>query len=381
MTALALPRCRVCRAPLPKLPLLHYKNMPAAAQNFPDSAAVATDQGADLRLHACEYCGLVQIAAPPVPYYREVIRAVAYSSEMEAFRRDQFANWIARYDLRDKRLLEVGCGRGEYLRLLQAAGVQAHGVEYAKAAVAACRQAGLSVSRAYIGKSSGRLRQPRFDAFASFNFIEHWPDPVASLRGIRNNLENHAIGLVEAPNFDMMLGRGLYSEFIGDHLSYFTAETLAYTLQTAGFEILDCQSVWRDYILSVTVRKRATVDLSPIHARRDQIKRALTAFLDRFPPQSVAVWGAGHQALAVIALSGIAGRLRYVVDSAPFKQGKYTPATHLPVVPPATLASDPVKAIIVMAASYSDEVARIIRAQYPPELTVVILRENDLENH
>ncbi|MDR1351334.1 MAG: methyltransferase domain-containing protein [Zoogloeaceae bacterium] len=355
--------------------------MPVFAQNFPASAEVAADRGADLRLHACAFCGLAQLPGPPVPYYREVIRATAYSPEMEAFRRDQFADWIARYDLRGKRLLEIGCGRGEYLHLLQTAGVQAHGIEYSAVSVAACRHAGLSASRAYIGRNCQRLRLPRFDAFASFNFIEHWPDPVASLRGIRNNLEDHAIGLIEAPNFDMILRQGLYSEFISDHLSYFTADTLCYTLQTAGFEILERRSVWHDYILSATVRKRSTVDLSLIHARRDQIECALTAFLECFPPRSVAVWGAGHQALAVIALSGIAGRLRYVVDSAPFKQGKCTPATHLPIVPPATLKSDPVQAVIVMAASYSDEVARIIREQYNPELKVVILRDDRLENH
>ncbi|GHT95169.1 SAM-dependent methyltransferase [Betaproteobacteria bacterium] len=354
--------------------------MPVAAQNFPTPAEINSDHGADLRLHACTYCGLVQIPGTPVPYYREVIRAAAYSPEMEAFRREQFADWIKQHHLRGKRLLEIGCGRGEYLHLLQAAGVETHGIEYSPLSVAACRQAGLSVSRAYLGKSSQRLRQARFDAFASFNFIEHWPDPVASLRGIRNNLEDHAIGLIEAPNFDMILRQGLYSEFISDHLAYFTADTLRYTLQTAGFEILDCRSIWHDYILSATVRKRPAVDLSLIHTRHEQIECALNAFLDRFPPQSVAVWGAGHQALAVIALAGIARRLRYVVDSAAFKQGKCTPATHLPIVPPSTLKSDPVQAVIVMAAGYSDEVVRIILDQYKHlALQVAVLRDNKLE--
>ena len=76
---------------------------------------------------------------------------------------------------------------------------------------------------------------------------------------------------------------------------------------------------------------------------------------------------------------GITPSIRYVVDSAPFKQGKFTPATHLPVVPPATLNTDPVEAVIVMAASYSDEVAGIIARDFGGRLKVAILRENGLE--
>ena len=80
-----------------------------------------------------------------------------------------------------------------------------------------------------------------------------------------------------------------------------------------------------------------------------------------------------------LRLAGIAGRIRYVVDSAPFKQGKFTPATHLPIVAPDHLKRDPVNAIIVMAAAYSDEVAGIIREKHGPELELAILRDTGLE--
>ena len=52
----------------------------------------------------------------------------------------------------------------------------------------------------------------------------------------------------------------------------------------------------------------------------------------------VAVWGASHQALTLLALAR-ATNVAYVVDSAPFKQGRLTPATHLRVVAPAHLAA------------------------------------------
>jgi hypothetical protein len=67
------------------------------------------------------------------------------------------------------------------------------------------------------------------------------------------------------------------------------------------------------------------------------------------------------------------------VDSAVFKQGKYTPATHIPIVSPETLNSDPVDAVIVMAASYSDEVAMILRRHFSKQMHIAILRDYGLE--
>ena len=93
------------------------------------------------------------------------------------------------------------------------------------------------------------------------------------------------------------------------------------------------------------------------------------------------LWFIGAAALvAALALGDLGGAIRYVVDSAPFKQNRFTPATHLPIVPPARLADDPPAAIIVMAASYSDEVVRLIREHHRLNLPVAILRPHGLEH-
>lgn len=372
-------RCRACTAPLGAVPVLAYRNMPGAAQNFPDAAGLATDHGSDLDLYECGECGLIQLASAPVPYYREVIRAAAFSTEMRVFREKQLAEWVDRYNLGGQRILEIGCGKGEYLSLLAAAGVRATGLEYARSAVTHCQRHGLDVLRGFLGRTNQQLPGGPFAGFMSLNFMEHWPKPVDTLRAMRHNLVPGGIGLVEVPNFDMILKEGLYSEFISDHLSYFTRETFSFALQRAGFEVLEAKSVWYDYILSAVVRKRQPTELSSLKTQQDKINRTIRAFVDRFPPHSVAVWGAGHQALAALALGGLGQDIRYVVDSAPFKQGKFTPATHIPIVPPERLKDDPAQAIIIMAAGYSDEVAKLIRTQHQQTIPVAILRADGLE--
>jgi len=371
--------CRVCRSVCFNEVLLTYNNMPSSAQGFPEFKDLKNDIGSSLSVLECSSCGLIQLNNPPVSYYKEVIRAVAFSEEMCEFREVQFKAWINKNGLLNKSVLEIGCGKGEYLSILNKSGVFAHGVEFSEQSVMACRELGLSVTQGYFGDYDFILPYPKYAGFTCLNFMEHWPDPNKALAHLKECLVDGGIGLIEVPNFDMILKKGLFSEFISDHLLYFTQETLIYMMQHNGFEVLECSSVWHDYIISIVVRKRVKTDLKFFDEYRLRVESELNSFIDKFSSGRVAIWGAGHQALAVISLAGISMKIKYVIDSALFKQGKYTPASHVPIVAPEELNLDPVDAVIIMAASYSDEVARIVREKYSSRIQVAILRDHGLE--
>lgn len=371
--------CRVCGHSFIDRPLLRYESMPAAAQFLPDIESLESDNGVDLDVYQCSGCGLVQLSNAPVPYYKEVIRAAAFSKEMKDFRMAQFNSFIQRFSLKGKKVIEIGCGCGEFLSIMQQLDVEAYGLEHSEESATRCVKNGLKVSRGFIESSNYRLDHAPFEAFLILNFLEHLPEPNSTLRGIYNNLTDDAAGLVEVPNFDMIVRKKLFSEFTSDHLLYFTKETLNTTLRLNGFDIIDCNEEWHDYIISAIVKKRKKLDISHFYEHQAHLKNEIEEYISRFRDKKIAIWGAGHQALAVIALTGIADRIKYVVDSATFKQGKYTPATHVRIVSPDVLESDPVDAIIVMAASYSDEVARIIRHRFNRNINVSILRVCGLE--
>lgn len=389
-------KCRVCGCGFFEEPLLRYENMPKAAQYLPGKADLKNDKGITLEVCQCSGCGLIQLSNDSVPYYKEVIRSAGFSGEMKDFRTKQFSNLIEKYSLKGKKVVEIGCGQGEYLSLIQQHGVEAYGLEYSEVSVAQCVKQGLRVCRGFIESGDYRLKDAPFDAFFILNFLEHLPDPGSILGGIYNNLTANAVGVIEVPNFDMILQKKLFSEFIGDHLFYFTKETLNTTLGLNGFEIIDCNAVWHDYVISAVVKpiraklpkvkpnsngieKREKLDISHFYGYQAQLKKEIEEYILRFEDKKAAIWGAGHQALAIISLMNLADKIKYVVDSAPFKQAKFTPATHVPIVSPAALDSDPVGAVIVAAGSYSDEVARIIRNKYGRNINIAILRDFGLE--
>lgn len=372
-------RCRVCGYKFFPKPLLGYKNMPKSAQFLPDRKSLKEDKEITLKIFQCSGCGLVQLNNPPVPYYKEVIRAAGLSEEMRNFRKKQFADFVEKFSLKGKKVIEIGCGKGEYLSIIQQSKAKAYGLEYSKESVTHCLKNGLKVSKGFIENSNFKIKNAPFDAFFILSFLEHLPDPNSTLRGIYNNLTDDAVGLVEVPNFDMILRKKLFSEFVADHLFYFTKDTLNTTLEINGFEIINCNEVWHDYIISAVVKKRKILDLSHFSKHQAKIKHEIEEYICHFKDKKVAIWGAGHQALAIISLMNLGGKIKYVIDSAPFKQDKFTPARHIPIVSPETVKSDPVDAIIVIAGSYSDEVTRIIKKKYDKNINVAILRDFGLE--
>ena len=137
--------------------------------------------------------------------------------------------------------------------------------------------------------------------------------------------------------------------------------------------------MWYNYIISAVVRKRRVTGLNKLKQHQFKIRDEIREFVNLYDNKQVAIYGAGHQSLAVISLAEIGDKVKYVVDDATFKQDKYTPATHVPIVSKESLILDPPSAIIIMAASYSDEVAKKISKDDKITGNVVILRDFGLE--
>lgn len=372
-------RCRCCESEWPAEPVLKFDHMPKSAQRFPAENEIENERGVDIRVYQCPYCGLMQLEGEPVSYFREVIRAVGISPTMRQFREEQFGRFLQKYGLKGKRLLEPGAGTGEYMEVMQAAGGDTYGLEYASDSVHKASQRGLKIHRGFLEAEDSRVPGAPYDGFYIMNFLEHIPFPNRFLKAVFNNLSVDAAGLVEVPNVDMIIKENLFSEFISDHLMYFTEKTLCLLLEKNGFEVMECKPVWYNYIISAEVKKRSQLNASGFYTQKDRLTASMQAYLDEKAKEGkrVAAWGAGHQALTALALSGAEGKLCCVIDSAPFKQGLYTPATHIPVAAPQRLKQRDIEAVIIMAAGYSEEIAGILEREYP-WVEVVILETDGI---
>ena len=411
--------CIACGKILPEKSLFNLKNAPASAQDIPDVDEVKDDQGITLQLHQCSGCGLVQFDYEPVAYYRDVIRAGGGSSTMRELRTSQYRHLIETYHLEGKTFLEAGCGRGEFLKFLQEFPVEIYGMEHKADLVAAAQADGLRVWREFperedqkFGHSGEASMLPErgwsvpekpFDVFLSFNFLEHQPRPDVMLKAIWNNLAEDGMGLVTVPSLEYILEKESYYELIRDHIAYYTFDTLRALLNHCGFEVLEEEMINRD-TLSMIVRKTAMPEASAESAGDRKVVadcaradagiiaplmegheivtaevRALTGRLAR-EGKRLAMWGASHQGFTLASTSELGKHLAYIIDSAPFKQGRFAPASHVPIVPPDHYFEEPVDAVLIVAPGYTDEIAGIIKTRFGGKVEIMTLRTNRIEH-
>ena len=373
-------RCIACGAPLWETPLLTLDNMPASAQHMPDAQGVKQDRGLTLDLCQCMGCGLVQFDCEPVDYYRDVIRAGGFSKTMVDLRRYQYKHLIDSYHLEGKKFIEVGCGQGEFLKVLSEFPVEVHGIEHDPHLVELARAQGLDVTEGFTETEDTRFAGGLYDVFLSFNFLEHQPDPSTMLQAIYRNLEDDAMGLITVPSFEYIMDHNSYYELIRDHLAYYTFETLTPLLERNGFLVEECEVINRD-TLSVIVRKRPQMDTENLLECYVNLKREMESYMKYLDAwdKKVAVWGASHQGFTLASTTKLGERARYIIDSAPFKQGKFAPASHLPIVGPDHFHEHPVDAIIITAPGYTDEIAASIRRKFGTSVEIRAMRSNHLE--
>ena len=373
-------RCIACGAPLWETPLLTLDNMPASAQHMPDAQGVKEDRGLTLDLCQCMGCGLVQFDCEPVDYYRDVIRAGGFSKTMVELRRYQYKHLIDSYHLEGKKFIEVGCGQGEFLKVLSEFPVEVHGIEHDPHLVELARAQGLDVTEGFTETEDTRFAGGLYDVFLSFNFLEHQPDPSTMLQAIYRNLEDDAMGLITVPSFEYIMDHNSYYELIRDHLAYYTFETLTPLLERNGFQVEECEVINRD-TLSVIVKKRPQMDTENLLECYVNLKREMETYMKYLDAwdKKVAIWGASHQGFTLAATTKLGEKARYIIDSAHFKQGKFAPASHLPIVGPDHFHEHPVDAIIITAPGYTDEIAASIRQKFGTAVEIRAMRSNHLE--
>lgn len=356
-------RCRLCGDELDREPLIVYENMPESAQGMPYMNELSTDQAIDLKLYQCGRCGLIQFDCGPVEYYRDVIRSIGFSSTLPNIRRKEFGEFIKRFNLFGKKVVEIGAGQGEYLSILAECGVDAYGIENNENLVESAKEKGLKISKCYLEDKRTIIAEGPYDAFVCVNYLEHQPNPNDFLQGICSNIVEGGVGFITVPDFHYILNNNGFYEFIHDHLVNYTYETFRLILETNGFWVVDYW-VSNEDTLCAFVRKKEKVNVEGLIDNQICLKKAVYDFLNTRRYGKIAIWGASHQSFTIIQSLAIYDLISCIIDSADFKQGRYSPASHIPIIGPNEIVEWDIDSIIIIAPSYTSEITNIIISNY-----------------
>ncbi len=334
----------------------------------------------DLRLAFCSGCGFIGNTTfdPTRTAYSEPYEpSQHYSGTFNAFARQLARDLVERHGVQRRRVLEIGCGKGEFLELLcELGGNRGIGVDPAAepARIGARYRRRIEVLRE---EYSERHHAIEADVIVCRHTLEHIDQTLSFLAGVRRHVGERLGTLVvfEVPDVRRVLSEGAYWDLYYEHCSYFSEGSMARLMQRAGFEVLETSRVYDEqYVL---VLARPTVAGSSTGAAPDDLERlalevasfeeTCRARLDAWrlhlwrsaaASKRSVLWGAGSKCVAFLTAVEDAGRIERVVDINPHKQGKFIPGTGQRVIGPAELRDYRPDDVIVLNPIYAQEVAQ-----------------------
>jgi 2-polyprenyl-3-methyl-5-hydroxy-6-metoxy-1,4-benzoquinol methylase len=370
--------CLICGAG-PLETLISIPDVPTLCNRLCASEAEAADAPrGNISLGYCQDCGhVVNSAFDPaqVNYDGRFENTLTFSPRYREYAQLVADRVINRYALDGKRIVEIGCGNGDFLRLLCGAGNHGEGYDPSQ-----------PTSRWEVGRGSVEIIGRNFaaedargaDFVCCRHVLEHLPEPMDLLRRLRESLDvrDDAVVFFEVPNGLFTLDRLGIWDIIHEHVSYFMPSSLVRAFERAGFRVGSTESAFDDQYLWVEARVDGQMSSSDLPKRpSDTLYSAFsTRFADkvaqwrrrieesRSDGRQVVLWGAGAKGvmflnlLRVTAGSGI----DWVVDINPRKQGHFVPLMGQRIVGPDRLAQNPPDLLVVMNPEYEGEIRATI---------------------
>ncbi len=339
----------------------------------------------DLELAICGGCGFVQnVRYDPAPQgYSPACEETQHFSE--TFNR--FARWLAqdladRHVLRGKRVLEIGCGKGDFLLLLcEVGGCSGIGID---PGVRPERISGPAADRVTFIADFYDERHTRLEADVVLcrHTLEHIGPVREFMATVRRTIGDRTDVLVlfELPAVERVLKEGAFWDVYYEHASYFSLGSLARLFRRTGFDVISLTRAYDNQYLLLEARPAGgpTVselaeedDLAWLLATAEGFRRSAAEArarwrgeLDRARARGerVALWGAGSKAVSFLTTLGVSDEVATVVDVNPHKHGWYLPGTGLRCEAPKTLRALRPEVVIAMNPVYLDEIGRDLAA-------------------
>ena len=267
--------CPVC-ASTDQLPIFAVDDVPVQSSLLrPDrDSALAVPKGR-LDLVLCRSCGLAFNRAFDercVLYDSNYEDAQGYSPHFRAFVDDLARALVDRHDLTGKTVVEIGCGKGEFLVALKRAGVgRAIGFDPAYRPDPEHRSIpGLEIHPTLYGPGEATLCP---DLLCCRHTLEHTSQPRALLEVIRRNLEAspRAVLFFEVPDLERILVERAFWDVYYEHALYFSPQALQRLLTETGFQASKVSKVYGGEYLT---RSRQPSPPDPPRRRRARHRSA-----------------------------------------------------------------------------------------------------------
>jgi SAM-dependent methyltransferase len=316
-----------------------------------------------------------------VDYETDYENSQMFSPRFRKYAEDLSDRLIANYELHGKHIVEIGGGKGDFLRFICDRGDN-FGVSFGPSYKP---QPGDDIPanvRFVTDYYNEKYADEPADLIVCRHVLEHFWEPRNLIAAVRRAVGNRQDLVVyfEVPNGEQTLRKQAFWEIIYQHCSYFTRSSLARIFTDFGFVIRDMRESFGGQFLSIEVSAGAEPRINGASANgkkpvaSEQVGQFGAAFkattarwrdeLAKFGGNGkrVVAWGAGARAVAFLnAVDPGGGMISHVVDINPRKAHRFIPGSAQEIVPPNSLSELRPEAVVLMNGMYRDEVSSTIR--------------------
>lgn len=336
----------------------------------------------NLELTFCGTCGHIFNRAfeqELVDYNDLYENALDFSPRFQSYAESLALYLIERYDLRNKDIIDIGCGKGEFLKSLVRLGHN-RGVGFDPSYESVNGDEDIADQVTFIKEIYSQAHSSySADLICSRHVLEHIEKPrpfIAMVReAIGDNL-NTAL-YFEVPNALYTFRELGIWDFIYEHPSFFPSTSLAYLFETSGFENVEVTPRFGDQFLGLEAAPGADGTNSP-EFEKDvaQVASFVNDFSHRYQSkinlwrmrlgkinevsQKAVVWGAGSKGVTFLNLLKENAEIEFIVDINPRKQGMFVPGTGEAIISPEQLKRYKPDHIILMNSIYEEEIRKMV---------------------
>jgi SAM-dependent methyltransferase len=401
------PPCRFCAAPLSRT-VVDLGMSPLCETFLTADELNHVERFYPLHVRVCDECHLVQLEqyVSPDEIFTEYAYFSSYSDSWVAHAKAHAERMIGILDLDEtSTVVELASNDGYLLQHFVARGIPVVGVEPAANVAAVAVEKGIPTRVAFFGRDEATAMVAdsiRADLLCANNVLAHVPDINDFVAGIAIVLGPDGVATLEFPHLARLIAETQYDTIYHEHFSYLSLMAAHRIMGAHGLQIFDVEQLpshggsLRIHVghtdrFPETDRVRALTRLEQVHgfdtprpyevfgAAVEASKRALLTLLiaARESGEQVAAYGAPGKGNTLLNYCGIRSDLiSYAVDRNPYKHGRYTPGTHIPIFAPEHLAETKPDVIVILPWNLRKEIAAQLAytAEWGARLVVPIPR-------
>lgn len=382
--------CRYCRNPLTH-EFVDLVNSPPSNSYLRAEQLGEPETFFPLRVFVCERCFLVQIdefkKADEI-FDENYAYFSSFSKSWLAHSRDYVEMMTARFGFdQSSQIIEIASNDGYLLQYFKEKDIPVLGVEPTLSTARAAREKGIETRTEFFGRAFAETliaENLQADLLLGNNVLAHVPDIVDFAAGLKTALKPNGVVTMEFPHVLQLVENNQFDTIYHEHFSYLSLLTVKQIFASAGLEIFDVEElathggslrIFAKHEGNEThpvtenvadlLEKEKRFGLADIkyyldfQPKVERVKNDLLAFLieQKRAGKRVAAYGAAAKGNTLLNYCGVKKDLiEFVVDASPHKQGKFLPASHIPIVDENFIRAEKPDFVLVLPWNIKDEI-------------------------